>query len=380
MPWKVWDTMSLRREFVMLARRPDSNIRALCRRFGISPKTGYKWIKRFAGEGEQGLVDRSRRPKATPSRTEPEKETAVVALRDLHRAWGGRKIHARMKAQGFVEVPAASTITEILRRHGRLDEDASDKHKAWTRFEHAAPNDLWQMDFKGHFPMLKGRCHPLTVLDDHSRYSMGLFACANERTETVQARLTSLFRRYGLPMRILADNGAPWGSSPEHRYTQLGVWLLRLGVGLSHGRPYHPQTQGKEERFHRTLQAEVLQWEQFQDLAHCQSRFDAWREIYNQERPHEALDMGVPASRYRMSIRSFPEALPPIEYGTGVDVRKVDPKGTISYKASRYNISLAFQGYPVALKPTSTDGLMDVVFCQHTIARIDLKTRTGVSL
>lgn len=380
MPWKVEDTMSLRREFVKMATQPNANIRELCRRFQISSKTGYKWIKRYTDEGEQGLVDRSRRPRKSPSRTPPEQETAAVALRDQHRAWGGRKIRARMLAQGHREVPAASTITEILRRHGRLDEQESDKHKAWTRFEHEAPNDLWQMDFKGHFPTGKVRCHPLTVLDDHSRYSLGLFACANERTESVQTRLTDLFRRYGLPKRILADNGSPWGSSPEHRYTQLGVWLLRLGITTSHGRPYHPQTQGKEERFHRTLKAEVLRWEHFRDLVHCQSRFDTWRQIYNLERPHEALGMQVPASRYRMSERAFPEVLPPIEYAPGDEVRKVCPKGTISYKGTTYNISLAFQGYPVAVRSTSTDGLMDVVFCQHTIARIDLKSRTGVRI
>lgn len=378
MPWKVEDIMSLRREFVMLATQSDANIRELCRRFRISAKTGYKWIRRFTEEGDPGLVDRSRRPEKSPLRTPPEQEAAVVAMRDRHRAWGGRKIRARMINQGHQAVPAASTITGILRRHGRLDEDESVKHKAWMRFEHEAPNDLWQMDFKGHFPMRKGRCHPLTVLDDHSRFSVGLFACANERTESVQAQLTVLFRRYGLPARMLADNGSPWGSSPEHRYTQLGVWLLRLGIRLSHGRPYHPQTQGKDERFHRTLQAEVLRWEQFTDLAHCQSRFDDWREIYNQERPHEALDMLVPASRYRMSERTFPEVLPPIEYGPGDEVRKVGPKGTLSYKGSNYNISLAFQGYPVAVKPTSTDGLMEVVFCQHPIARINLKTRMEV--
>lgn len=180
-----------------------------------------------------------------------------------------------------------------------------------------------------------------------------------------------------MPKRILADNGSPWGSSPENRYTQLGVWLLRLGIGLSHGRPYHPQTQGKDERFHRTLQAELLRWEQFKDLAHCQNRFDDWRRVYNLERPHEALDLQVPASRHMMSKRSFPETLPAIEYGPGDQVRKVSPKGTLNYKGVRYNISLAFQGYPVAVRPSGTGGVLEVVFCQQSIAQIDLKTRTG---
>lgn len=375
MPWKVREVMSLRREFIQLATQEDSNVRELCRRFGISPKTAYKWMKRFAGQGEAGLRDRSRRPHKSPARTPRAQEAFVVALRDRHRAWGGRKIRARMLALGHQPVPAASTVSGILRRHGRLEVSESAKHKAWTRFEHEAPNDLWQMDFKGHFPMAQGRCHPLTVLDDHSRFSVGLLACPDERTLSVQARLTGLFRRYGLPKRVLADNGAPWGNSLGYRYTTLSVWLLRLGIAVSHGRPRHPQTQGKEERFHRTLQAEVLQWERFRDLSHCQHRFDAWREVYNLERPHEALDMQVPASRYMVSKRTFPEALPPIEYGPGDVVRKVGHKGKLSYKGHTYNIPQAFKGYPVALRPTLTDGLMDVLFCQHTIAQINLRTR-----
>ncbi len=375
MPWMVREVMSLRREFVQLAAQPGSNIRELCRRFGISPRSGYKWIRRSNEEGEAGLRDRSRRPRRSPARTPPAQEAFVVALRDRHRAWGGRKIRARMLALSRAPVPAASTVTDILRRHGRLEDSESAKHKGWTRFEHEAPNDLWQMDFKGHFPMAQGRCHPLTVLDDHSRFSVGLFACPNERGLSVQARLTDLFRRYGLPKRILADNGSPWGSRGGNFHTALGVWLLRLGIALSHGKPYHPQTQGKDERFHRTLQAEVLQWERFQDLSHCQHHFDAWREIYNLERPHEALDMQVPASRYTMSKRTFPEALPPIEYGPGAVVRKVRQKGKLNYKGHTYSFSQAFRGYPVALRPTKTDGLLDVVFCQHTVAQIDLKTQ-----
>ncbi len=380
MPWKVRQVMSLRKDFIQLAAQPDSNIRELCRRFGISPKTGYKWLGRFAEQGEAGLLDRSRRPRKSPARTSPEQEALVVEMRDRHRAWGGRKIRARMLALGYPSAPAASTVTGILRRHGRLEEGESIKHTAWQRFEHEMANDLWQMDFKGHFPMVQGRCHPLTVLDDHSRFSVGLLACSDERSLSVQSRLTGLFRRYGMPKRILADNGSPWGGSSESRYTQLGIWLLRLGIGISHGRPYHPQTQGKDERFHRTLNAELLRWEQFRDLAHCQNRFDDWRDIYNLERPHEALDMKTPASRYQMSPRAFPEALPPIEYGPGDAVRKVNHKGKFSYKGVSYNISQAFQGQPIAVRPTRTDGLMEVVFCQHTVAKIDLKSQTRVRL
>lgn len=377
MPWMERDTVSLRREFVIMAAQADANIRELCRRFGVSPKTGYKWMKRYSMQGTQGLADRSRRPGRSPSRTPPELEQAVVGLRDKHRAWGGRKIRARLLAIGHTGVPAASTVSGILKRHGRLEEAESAKHKAWQRFEHEAPNRLWQMDFKGHFPMRQGRCHPLTVLDDHSRFAVGLSACGDERTESVQARLSGLFRRYGLPDRMLMDNGSPWGSDKEHRYTPLGVWLLRLGVAVSHGRPYHPQTQGKDERFHRTLKAELLRYERFENLQHCQRRFDSWREIYNHERPHEALGLQVPASRYRVSERAFPDVLPPIAYGPCDVVRKVQEQGWISYRGQEHKVPKAFRGYPVAIRPTVLDGVMDVIFCHHTVSQIDLRNGGG---
>lgn len=373
MPWKVNNTMSLRKEFAMLAQVEGANIAELCRRFGISRKTGYKWIHRFSEQGDDGLQDRPRRPLQSPDRTPPDIEHMVLSVRDEHPAWGGRKIHARMRNLGQSVIPAPSTITGILRRHGRLDEAEASKHKAWTRFEHPSPNCLWQMDFKGHFALGQGRCHPLTVLDDHSRFSLGLYACANERTLTVQEHLSEIFRRYGLPERILADNGSPWGDTTRNPYTPLGVWLLRLGVGVSHGRPFHPQTQGKDERFHRTLKAEVLRYEHFTHLADCQRRFDAWREIYNYQRPHEAIGMQVPASRYQVSPRSFPEILPPIEYGPSDIIRKVGDKGKLSYRARHFTVPKAFKGYPVAIRSTETDGVLEVFFCSHKISRIDMR-------
>src|SRR5262249_33415461 len=272
-PWKEVSAVSLRSEFCALASAEDANVRQLCRRFGVSPKTAYKWLGRHEREGPDGLADRSRRPHAPPTRTADEVEQEVLPLRDRHPAWGGRKLRRRLLDLGHAHVPSASTITEVLRRHGRLG-PAAGAARDWQRFEHPQPNALWQIDFKGHFATAAGRCHPLTVLDDHSRSAVGLFACADQRRETVQARLAEAFRRYGLPLRVLCDNGPPWGSA-ESPYTELGVWLLRLGVGVGHGRPYHPQTQGKDERFHRTLDVEVLQGQQFAGLAACQGRVHA---------------------------------------------------------------------------------------------------------
>jgi len=373
-PWEEVSIMERREEFVTLARAESSNKRALCRRFGISPTTGYKWLKREAGEGRTGLVDRSRRPAHSPGRTPAAMEARVLALRDAHPAWGGRKLARRLRDMGVADVPSPSTITEILRRHGRLDEARSASHRRFVRFEHAAPNDLWQMDFKGHFALGHGRCHPLTVLDDHSRFALGLQACADERAQTVQERLVAIFRQYGLPWRILADNGSPWGDDADSPHTLLTVWLLRLGVAVSHGRPYHPQTQGKAERFHRSLKAELIDRRPFANLEECQRHFDGWRHVYNTERPHQAIELNPPISRYRVSARPFPETLPPIEYDNGDIVRRVDAAGKLSFKNKTFRVGRAFRGYQVALRPTNNDGCFDVFFDHHPIATINLDT------
>jgi transposase InsO family protein len=299
MPFKEYSTVSLRAEFCRLARQEGANRSELCRRFEISRMTGYKWLERCAAEGLGGLQDRSRRPHRSPGRTAVEMEAQVLELREAHPCWGGRKLKRTLERDGLPGVPAASTITEILRRHGKLDGPRAGEPRDYVRFEHAAPNDLWQMDFKGHFGLDQGRCHPLTVIDDHSRDALEIGACGNERSGTVQARLERLFARYGLPGRMLTDNGPPWGTAGPERHTRLTVWLFDLEVGISHGRPYHPQTQGKDERFHRTLKAEVLDRRRFGELDEAQAAFDAWREVYNTKRPHEAIGLDVPADRYR---------------------------------------------------------------------------------
>ena len=372
MPWTEVSVMSQRLEFVSLAQREGNNMRELCRRFGVSPSTGYKWLRRFSDGGAAAMVDQPRRPHHSPQRTPLEVEQVVLAVRDAHPAWGARKLRAWLLARGHEHLPSPSTITAILQRQGRTDPMEGRKHKTWQRFERQAPNQLWQMDFKGHFPLSTGRCHPLTVLDDHSRFALGLEACPDETAKTVQQRLTTIFRCYGLPDRMVMDNGSPWGSDEDHHYTPLTVWLLRLGIAVSHGRPYHPQTQGKDERFHRTLKAEVLQGRTFVDLTQCQRTFDPWRTLYNLERPHEALGMAVPASRYQVSSRSFPETLPPVEYGPDDLVRRAGDRGRISVFGREFKVGRAFKGLPVALRPTADDGTFNVFFMTYNIAQINL--------
>ena len=376
MPWRECDRMSLREEFVVLASQERASVSELCRRFGISRKTGYKWLGRYRSGGHGALLDRSRRPESTPKRTPREMEERVVDVRCRHRAWGGRKIRRWLLNRGHRAVPAASTITEILRRHGLIDEGASQKARALVRFEHAKPNELWQMDFKGHFALASGgRCHPLTVLDDHSRFALALRACGNEQAATVQQQLTGVLRCYGLPLAMLMDNGSPWGSDAHHRHTPLTAWLMEQGIRITHGRPYHPQTQGKEERFHRTLQAELLRGREFVDLEDSQRHFDPWRDEYNTQRPHEALQLAVPASRYQVSPRPYVESPALWDYGPGAVTRKVCGNGRISFRGREYKIGKPFRGRSVGLRPSDADGLYGVYFCRTQIRRIDLRDR-----
>ena len=373
MPWQEVSIMSQRREFVMFARTEETHLSTLCERYGISRKTGYKWLRRFNADGTAGLQDRSRRPAHTNNKTADAVEQAVIKLRQKHPAWGARKLRTRLQALGHTDLPAASTVHSILKRHGLIDPNAAVPSPPWQRFEHAAPNHLWQMDFKGHFALQTARCHPLTVLDDHSRFALCLRACANETGHTVRTQLTGTFEHYGLPDAMTMDNGAPWGSDAAHPHTAFTLWLMRLYIRVTHSRPYHPQTQGKDERFHRTLDIEVLRGPPFYDLAQAQQRFDAWRAVYNLERPHEALGYRVPASRYRPSVRAFPRTLPPIEYGPDDLVRKVQCHGEFSFQGHAFRVSKCFHGFPIALRPTPEDGTFSLHFCATKIGSIDLR-------
>lgn len=375
MPRMGGSAVSVRLEFVKLARAEGANVRELCRRFRISAPTGYKWLRRFEQAGIKGLEDGSHRPHRQPRCSSAELEQRVVALRKLHPAWGGRKLRAVLQRAGQQPVPSASTVTAILRRHQLLDLPPSGYPIAWRRFEYGGPNELWQMDIKGHFALDRGRCYPLTVLDDYSRFSLGVQACRDQREPTVRERLTAMFRKYGLPVRMLADNGAPFGTAGNEAFSTLELWLMRLGVKLYHGRPRHPQTQGKDERFHRTLNVELLRGREFATLAHAQREFDRWREVYNFQRPHQALAMQVPGDRYQASPRSFPEALPRIEYAPDLTVCTVNRDAAISFQRRRFKIGKAFIGLPVALRPTTTDGSYQVFFCNTQIRSIDLQLR-----
>lgn len=331
-------------------------------------------------DGDSALADRSRRPHSSPARCDAALEALVVTVRDAHPAWGARKILRCLEREGHA-APAASTIHAILARHGRIDRPTGSPGRSYQRFERNAPNLLWQMDFKGRMPLASGeQCHPLTIVDDHSRYVPCLKACANEQSDTVRDHLETTFRRYGLPDAVFVDNGSPWGGSGGERWTRLGVWLLKLGVGVLHSRPYHPQSRGKNERFHRTLKAEVFALQRFRTLADVQRAFDRWCEVYNFERPHEALDQEVPASRYRASARPWPERLPRVEYDAREIVRTVSStKAYVSFRGRLWKVPQAFRGEHVAIRPRTVDGQYGVFFASHQIAQIDLTKPKSVS-
>ena len=378
MPWQARTPVQLREEFVQLSLSQAIPFSELCRRFAISRKTGYKWRARYSQAGTVGLRDQSRRPQRSPGQTAPAVEAAVVRLRAAHPRWGARKLRRRLQEVGWVPVPASSTLTRILHRQGLVAPRLPGEASRWRRFEHPVPNSLWQMDFKGTVYTLAGPGHPLTVLDDHSRFNLCLAVLPDQQTSGVQRGLTATFRRYGLPDCLLMDNGSPWGNDAEHPWTPLTVWLVRVGIRVSHSRPYHPQTLGKDVRFHRTLATEVLATRQWRDLAHCQAAVDRWRVVYNTERPHEALGLAVPASRYAPSLRAFPESLPPIEYPAACLVRKVQQGGHCSVQGWAFKVPKAFVGNPIGLRPTTEDGVYDVLFCHQRILALDLRRLSKV--
>jgi transposase InsO family protein len=273
-----------------------------------------------------------------------------------------------------VGIPAASTITQILRRRGLITEPP--KRRAFERFERPEPNELWQMDFKGWFLLGDGRrVHPLGVLDDHSRYNLCLAACPNQRTATVQGLLHATFGRYGLPQAMLMDNGSPWGNDRGQPWTPLTVWLVDLGIEVIHSAPFHPQTAGKEERFHRTLGLEVIDtrpaWDTYPQV---QVAFDRFRTLYNHHRPHESLGETIaPVDRYQPSTRPLPDSIDPPRYPDHWPTRKVDINARISFRGTRYKIGRAFKRRTVGLAP-QPDGTWTIHYRHHPLGTIGLST------
>lgn len=376
MPWKEDTVENQRRRFVALAAEAGCNFSALCRQFGISRRTGYKWVERY----QEGLPlsDQSREPLFQPRRTPPETEELILTVRSNHPTWGARKILRYLEDKGNVVLPSPSTATAILKRNGFISPEVSAQHKPYQRFVRDAPNDLWQMDFKGHFAMCDGnRCHPLTMKDDHSRNLLCLDAYMNECWENVESSLRRVFAENGLPNAILCDNGSPWGDSKQG-YTFFELWMMQMDVLPIHGRPLHPQTQGKEERFHRTLNEDVLKRNAIRDIVHAQALFDAYKYEFNHERPHEALNLDVPAKHYKPSKKKMPDSLKDPEYDPGKTLRKVNYKGYVSIQNHRYYLSETFVDKYLELLPLE-DNIIALCYGQFIIAKIDPDEQLFVS-
>ncbi len=335
MPWKETDVAGERIEFVVRALGESGSFSALCREFGVSRKTGYKWLRRFEEVGSVSrLAERSRRPHHSPGKTPEALELRVAALRQRY-GWGSKKLQCLLAEEGL-HLPRI-TIDRILKRRGLVSRERAAK-PALQRFERSQPNELWQMDFKGEYRR-GGRpwIYPLSLLDDHSRYCLGLYALRHPDHDSVKGQLVRTFERYGVPEAILVDHGTPWWSPANgHGLTRLSVFLVRQDIRLIYSGIGHPQTQGKVERFHRTLGESVGREDKLSSVASYQSRFDRFRQEYNEIRPHEALGMERPAKRYRPSRQPYRPEPSEWVYPPGGEVRRLSAAGVLSWVGRPY--------------------------------------------
>jgi len=361
------DVREQRVSFVVTASRGEKSFTALCQEFGVSRPTGYLWLSRYRQQGLAGITERSRRPTRSPDRTGAEVEKRVVELRQRYPDWGARKLQVLLRQRGL-EL-ARSTIHRILLRQG-LVPGPSGCGAAPERFERSAPNELWQMDFKG--PLCPAeRVGPLSVLDDHSRYLVVLQKVADTRGELVREHLQGAFRECGVPEGMLMDHGVPWWSAQSPQgFTKLSLWLMKQGIALHWGRIRHPQTQGKVERFHGELKRAL---QRRPPGAELQSWLDEFRWEHNHVRPHEALGMQTPATRWRRSDRQYEANPPEWEYPAGSWVLKVDCDGKITVKGEHWLISRALSGERIRLLRVEQRVL--AYYCQTVVRELDLGNR-----
>jgi transposase InsO family protein len=377
-PWKERTVQMNREEFVKRVLAQEKSKSALCREYGISRPTGDKWISRYTvGEG---FSNRSRAPFHTPNKLDIDTEELIIKARKKEPAIGATKIQRMLRNEGHTELPCISTVNAVLKRNNLITLEASRAATPYKRFEKEAPNVMWQADFKGHYAMGNGqRCHPLSVIDDHSRFCLCADAKINERRGGVEESFRRIFKEFGMPQSLLCDNGNPWGTSQSAGYTLFELWLMELGVLTIHIRPLHPQTQGKTERFNRSFKDERLKFYMPSDLQDADRQRTEYRSFYNNVRPHYALDLDVPAQHYKPSERVYAEKTKDWEYGPEHERRKIKNTGFLTYGGQGYFLSEAFGGKTIAIKPSSKDGFLNLYYHQFRIGRIDLKERALVS-
>jgi len=365
MPWKEASPMSERSRFVIDHLTTEWSVTELCELYGISRKTGYKWLGRFLEEGQPGLADRSRAPHSCPHKTPDRLVELLIEARNHHPSWGPGKILAPLqKKHPDWRWPAESTVADILHRHGLVASKrrrAHPGHPGRPETPMTQPNEIWTIDFKGHFRTRDGRyCYPLTVADGYSRFLLGCQAFLSPCHSDTKKTLTAIFRDYGLPSIIRSDNGTPFASQAIGRLSRLSVWWTHLGIYPELIEPAHPEQNGRHERMHRTLKAEATRPPAANRRAQ-QRRFNTFQRTYNQERPHEALGQQTPASVYQPSARTFPERLPPIIYPDHYEIRRVSNNGGIRWNSNWVNVSHVLGGELVGLEEVDND-LWNVYF------------------
>jgi transposase InsO family protein len=376
MPWNEVDVSEQRMQFVIRAQSKQERLSALCREFGISRPTGYLWQQRYRQSGSLAeLAERSRRPHRSPRRTEAGKEQRVVALRQ-QTGWGAKKLQVLLRDEEALALPVR-TIHRILERHALIGPEGHGP--APERFERSEPNELWQMDSKGKYPLADGECHALCLVDDHSRYAVGLYALSALTAEQAHPCLVQTFRRNGVPQAMLMDRGSLWWSTSNGwGLTWLSVRLIEQGIRLLYGRVAHPQTQGKVERFHRTLGQALRHRGVPRQFREWPAALADFQNSYNYRRPHEALGMQRPAERYRPSLRSYQEQVAPWEYPAGSDVRRVNANGAVAEAGRKWFVCEALAGHNVRVE--RFDGKLLVSYRDMYIREIDPHRQTTRSL
>jgi putative transposase len=373
MPWRDASPMDQRTQFIADFLRDALSMTELCALYGVARKTGYKWIDRYLRHGPAGLEEGSRRPRRSPNATPAEIVNAILAARRRHPTWGGKKLLALLhKGQPRWPLPGRSTACDILKRHGMVPIKRPRRrigHPGKPTSQSLAPNDVWSADYKGQFRTGDGHyCYPLTVADGFSRYLLGCQGLASTAVAEAKPIFTRLFKEYGLPKRIRTDNGVPFATNTLARLSTLSAWWVRLGILPELIEPGRPAQNGRHERMHRTLKAETTR-PAAGSLAAQQRKFNVFREEFNHERPHEALDQETPAACYTSSPRVMPDRVPPLEYPDRFEVRYVSANGGIRWNTRWVNVSIVCVGEYVGLEEIA-DGIWNVYFGPLRLGRL----------
>jgi transposase InsO family protein len=366
--------MEERERFVRDHREGFYAMVELCARYGVSRKTGYKWLARFEDGGRQALRDQSRAPRHCPHRIADDVARLICDARRQHPSWGPQKLLDWLTPRHpALVLPATSTAGDLLARRGLVKKRRRRRqhlHPGVVPTTTTAPNDLWTADFKGHFRTRDSiYCYPLTIADLHTRYLLACHGLLSTKGHGVRPVFDRLFREYGLPRAIRTDNGVPFATTGIHGLSQLNVWWLRLGIQHQRILPAHPQQNGAHERMHKTLKGEAIRPPR-STLVTQQRAFTAFRRLYNDERPHQALQGRPPAALYRPSPRVYTGTLPPVAYPGHFIVKRVTNAGTIRLKKRLLFIANALKQHPVGLEEAA-DGVWSIHFCHVLLGRVD---------